>query len=103
MNTYSYLGNADPSAIEGLYEQFLTNPSAMEEGWRNFFEGFEFSRTDVKSNGNVVPENVRKNDGSDTRVHPLLGYLRRCLPCILPYALHRHRGFPKKVLLLDKL
>src|SRR5690348_6817240 len=60
MNDYSYLGNADPSAIEGLYEQFRNQPGDMEEGWRKFFEGFDFARSDFKSNGKGVPENVQK-------------------------------------------
>jgi len=60
MDTYSYLGNADPSAIEGLYQQFLKDPGSLEEGWRKFFEGFDFARTDFKSDGAKVPENVLK-------------------------------------------
>src|SRR4030095_12521457 len=60
MDTYTYLGNADPAAIEGLYKQFLSDPDALAESWRSFFEGFDFARTDFKSDGGVLPENVQK-------------------------------------------
>lgn len=44
MDQLSYLGSADPSAIENLYNQYLEDPSGLETGWRKFFEGFEFAR-----------------------------------------------------------
>ena len=40
----SYLSNAEPDAIEHLYEQYLKNPSSVDIGWKQFFEGFEFAR-----------------------------------------------------------
>ena len=46
MENLSFLNNADPQAIEDLYNQYLTDPSSVEYGWRRFFEGFEFSKTD---------------------------------------------------------
>lgn len=44
MDNYSYLGNADPKAIEALYQQYLSEPSSVEEGWKKFFEGFDFAQ-----------------------------------------------------------
>jgi 2-oxoglutarate dehydrogenase E1 component len=44
MSNYSYLGNADPKAIEALYQQYSQDPSSVEEGWKKFFEGFEFAQ-----------------------------------------------------------
>ncbi|HPE34894.1 MAG TPA: 2-oxoglutarate dehydrogenase E1 component [Bacteroidales bacterium] len=44
MDKFTYLGNADPAVIEAMYEQFLKNPEEVDESWRKFFEGFEFSR-----------------------------------------------------------
>ena len=44
MDKFSYLSNADVSAIEDLYQQFLNDPKSVEEGWAKFFEGFEFAR-----------------------------------------------------------
>lgn len=55
MDKYSYLGNADVSAVEVLYNKFLEDPTTVEEGWARFFEGFEFARKnydiDIQSNG----------------------------------------------------
>ena len=43
MEKHSYL-NSDPAFIEELYQTYLNDPASVEEGWRKFFEGFEFSR-----------------------------------------------------------
>lgn len=44
MKDYSYVFNAHPSFIEAKYQEFKTNPSTIEDGWRSFFEGFEFGQ-----------------------------------------------------------
>ncbi len=44
MNDYSYVFNAHPSHIEAKYQEFKANPSQVEDGWRSFFEGFEFGQ-----------------------------------------------------------
>jgi 2-oxoglutarate dehydrogenase E1 component len=49
MDTLSYLSNAEPSAISELYSQYKKDPSSVEEGWRKFFEGFEFAETNFPS------------------------------------------------------
>ena len=64
MDRFSYLGNADVNQIENLYQQFLKDPSAVEESWREFFDGFEFARLNFPQNGKQeqsgIPENVQK-------------------------------------------
>ena len=64
MDKFSYLGNADVSQIEELYQQFLKDPVSMEKSWKDFFEGFEFARLNYSSNGKSdktnIPENVKK-------------------------------------------
>ncbi|MBP9083607.1 MAG: 2-oxoglutarate dehydrogenase E1 component, partial [Bacteroidia bacterium] len=60
MDPYSYLGNADPSAIEALYNQYLTDPSSLDSGWRDFFKGFDFARSNYETTSGAVPENVLK-------------------------------------------
>ena len=60
MDSLSYLGNAEPAAIEALYNQYLENPEELESGWRKFFEGFEFSRKNYTSQSQGIPENVQK-------------------------------------------
>ncbi len=44
MADYSYLSNADPSALEALYRQFQEDPASIDDGWKKFFEGFEFAQ-----------------------------------------------------------
>ena len=44
MDKFSYLSNADVSAIEQLYQNFLTDPASVEEEWAKFFQGFEFAQ-----------------------------------------------------------
>ena len=44
MDHLSYISNADPSALEGLYQQYTTDPDSVDESWKKFFEGFEFAQ-----------------------------------------------------------
>lgn len=75
MDKFSYMSNGDVNAIEQLYQQFLADENSVEEGWKNFFEGFEFSRKNFESDG-TIPENVQKEfrvinliDGYRSRGH----------------------------------
>ena len=45
MEKFTYLGNAEPEAIENLYKQYLSDPANVSSDWQNFFRGFEFSQT----------------------------------------------------------
>ena len=54
MSTLSYLNYDDIDAFEGLYQQYQQYqqaPDSVNQGWRNFIEGFEFSKADF-SQGN---------------------------------------------------
>ncbi len=42
MTDFSFIANAHPTFIDSLYEQYTTNPNAVEEGWRLFFKGFDY-------------------------------------------------------------
>lgn len=44
MDNYTYLSNADPKALEALYIQYQADPQSVDEGWKKFFEGFEFAQ-----------------------------------------------------------
>ncbi|MFZ5554368.1 MAG: 2-oxoglutarate dehydrogenase E1 component [Bacteroidota bacterium] len=57
MDNYSYISNAHPDAIEDMYKNYLANPDALEFGWKKFFEGFEFARTNFEDTG-ILPQNV---------------------------------------------
>ncbi|NNE27032.1 MAG: 2-oxoglutarate dehydrogenase E1 component [Saprospiraceae bacterium] len=45
MKDYSYVFNAHPSFIDSIYAKYAEDPHSVEEGWRVFFEGFEFGGT----------------------------------------------------------
>lgn len=57
MDKHSYLSNADVSVIDEYYQQYLANPENVGEGWRKFFEGFEFARKNYETD---VPEGFDK-------------------------------------------
>lgn len=42
MDKFSYLGNGDVNAVEELYKEFKNNPDSVDEGWKRFFQGFDF-------------------------------------------------------------
>ena len=59
MDKYSYLSNADPSALEEMYKQYLKDNNSVDVSWQNFFKGFDFARKNYDDTG-AVPENFRK-------------------------------------------
>lgn len=59
MDKVSYVGNADVSAIDHLYKMYQQDPESVDIGWKKFFEGFDFARTNYED-GDVIPENVQK-------------------------------------------
>ena len=73
MDKHSYLSNADGAVIEDYYQRYINNPDSVSEGWRKFFEGFEFARKNYDTD---VPEGFQKEfkvinliDGYRTRGH----------------------------------
>jgi 2-oxoglutarate dehydrogenase E1 component len=44
MKDYSHVFNAHPQYIDALYQSYQQNPENVDEGWRLFFEGFEFGQ-----------------------------------------------------------
>lgn len=61
MDKFSYVSNADGAVIEDLYRQFLKDPESVDFGWKKFFEGFEFARSNYQEGESAeIPEQVRK-------------------------------------------
>jgi 2-oxoglutarate dehydrogenase E1 component len=61
MEKQTYLSSSEISAVDELYQKYICNGDDLDEGWKKFFEGFEFARknfTDTVDAG--IPENVRK-------------------------------------------
>ena len=45
MNSYlNYMNEENIAYIESLYESYQEDPSSVEESWRYFFEGYEFTK-----------------------------------------------------------
>ncbi|HEX4887446.1 MAG TPA: thiamine pyrophosphate-dependent enzyme, partial [Luteibaculaceae bacterium] len=44
MDQYTYLSNLDPVTIDGLYQDYIKNPEAVDLSWKKFFDGFEFAQ-----------------------------------------------------------
>jgi 2-oxoglutarate dehydrogenase E1 component len=43
MDNHSFIGNADISYIESLYDKYRKDPTSVEADWIRFFEGFELA------------------------------------------------------------
>ena len=42
MKDFQYITNSSPAYIEGLYQDFVKNPSSVDPEYQKFFEGFDF-------------------------------------------------------------
>ncbi len=79
MKDFTYITNSHPAFIEGLYQQFLTDPASVDPDIIKFFEGFDFAI----QNGTVAPaqgaantvSNVSADWANEIKVYRLiLGY-----------------------------
>ena len=59
MDKVTYVGNADVTAIDHLYKSYQQDPESVDLGWKKFFEGFDFARTNYEDGGQI-PENFQK-------------------------------------------
>jgi 2-oxoglutarate dehydrogenase E1 component len=59
MDKYSFLGAVHSNMIEMMYDQYIQNPDSVDEGWRRFFQGFDFAKA-VYSEEDEVPETFKK-------------------------------------------
>ena len=79
MEKYSYL-NSDPAFIEEMYIKYLEDAESVEEGWQQFFAGFEFSRKNYSQDDTVssseykvinLIEDYRKRGHLFTQTNPV--------------------------------
>jgi 2-oxoglutarate dehydrogenase E1 component len=79
MKDFTYITNSHPAFIEGLYQQFLTDPASVDPDIIKFFEGFDFAL----QNGTAAPvqsaspslSNVSSDWANEIKVYRLiLGY-----------------------------
>lgn len=55
----SFLSNADPVAIDNLYQQYQKNSDSVDFGWQKFFEGFNLGSKQSES-GEAISEDALK-------------------------------------------
>jgi 2-oxoglutarate dehydrogenase E1 component len=74
----SYLQNADPVALENLYEQYQQNNESVDFGWRKFFEGFDLGAQKLQDNTNLENPEIPQNAAKEMLVMNLIqGYRQR--------------------------
>lgn len=59
MDNLSYLSGTDVSAVDNLYRQYLNDKNSVDVSWQQFFNGFEFARTNYDAS-EEIPDKVRK-------------------------------------------
>ena len=65
MKDYSYVFNAHPGFIESMYKNYQQDPASVDDGWRLFFDGFEFSNNGYAvsdSNGQTSEKNLSEKE-----------------------------------------
>ena len=43
MDPLDFISQAEPQALEQLYQQYRNNPESVDESWRLFFKGFDLA------------------------------------------------------------
>ena len=61
MKDFQYITNSHPSFIEGLYNDFVKDPTSVDVDMRKFFEGFDFA---ITNNSISTTQNGKANDTS---------------------------------------
>ena len=73
MSNYSYVFNAHPSFVEDMYENYKKDPASVEDGWRLFFQGFDFASA---ANGNGASSKHSSSNAPSSAVDKELGVLK---------------------------
>jgi 2-oxoglutarate dehydrogenase E1 component len=45
MKDFQFITNSTPAHIESLYQDFVNNPTSIDQELRKFFEGFDFAKS----------------------------------------------------------
>lgn len=74
---YSFISNAHPSVIEGMYQDFKNNPNSVDPEFKKFFEGFDFAIAAAPTSASVSNANKSSSLSSDElKVFNLINYYR---------------------------
>ncbi len=58
MKDFTYITNSHPSFVEGLYNQFVTDPTSVDPDLKKFFEGFDFAMQNGTTNTSSVANGI---------------------------------------------
>jgi len=56
----SYIHNADPAALDQLYQQYQKDRESVDFGWQKFFEGFDLGTEKYQSGGAVSEDAINE-------------------------------------------
>ena len=88
MNDFSYVANAHPQYIEGLYNEYQKDPNSVDPSWSLFFKGFDYY-SDNNGNGNG---NASSNGKKATATASLGTIPEKELAVMMVIDGYRHRG-----------
>ncbi len=81
MDKYSYISNADPGYIDKMYQSYQEDPALVDESWKKFFEGYNFSLANYNgkpSNGQAGSLSAQTEmDAREIQVRKLIRNYRR--------------------------
>jgi 2-oxoglutarate dehydrogenase E1 component len=81
---YSFISNAHPSYIEGLYQQFQQDPDSVAAGWKEFFLGFEYA-----ANSDAASDS---DSGTLAKSSPVASFTPKEFGVLQLIAAYRQRG-----------
>ncbi|MFC3879104.1 2-oxoglutarate dehydrogenase E1 component [Algoriphagus namhaensis] len=55
MDKFSYIANAHVSYIDELYTSYKSDPSSIDESWKEFFDGFDFALKNYGDENGEIP------------------------------------------------
>ncbi len=78
MDQNTFLSNADPAALDAIYQQYQQDPASVDAEWARFFEGFDLGRERYP----MLPGGEGGGDGDKVRqefkvLHLISGYRTR--------------------------
>ena len=75
MNDYSYVFKAHSSYIDEMYKQYQADPTSVEDGWRAFFQGFEFGEDEFSESNGALAATSSAGQGLDPDEFKVIGLI----------------------------
>lgn len=86
MEDFSYITNSHPAFIEGLYQDFLKDPTSVDSELKKFFEGFDFATSQIgaeapaengKAMSDLSQDEIIKRIHTEIKVYELIRCYRK--------------------------